>query len=247
MNDFNERTEHSDRILGCACDLYLRDGFEGFSMRKLAREVGVTAPAIYRHYEGKEALLLDVVKEAYKVMAQYLYSALGGTTPEERFRMAGDAYLDFAMEHPRYYEITYSYPQFLGLDDPHPEIAPLECGIGQFWNDRVRECMDSGFLHDDDPDTVALSFWAFARGLISIQQRGLLQVGDEDFREVFRAQIARLIAGTGGEEERRRIRREIAASPASTPALVPDPKHGRTESRMADQEPVELRAQEDVL
>ena len=67
-----------DRILVSAVDLYLEDGFDGFSMRKLARSLGVTAPSLYRHFQGKEQLLLEVVKEAYKVMAQCLHRALGG-------------------------------------------------------------------------------------------------------------------------------------------------------------------------
>jgi AcrR family transcriptional regulator len=241
MNDANERTEHRDRILGCACDLYLKDGFEGFSMRKLAREVGVTAPAIYRHYEGKEALLLDVVKEAFKVMAQHLYTALGGGTPEERFAMAGEAYLEFALQHPRYYEITYTYSQYLGLDEPPEEIAPLACGIGQFWNDRVRECMDAGFLQDDDPDAVSLSFWAHSHGLLSLYQRGLLPVTEEEFREIFRAQTGRLMTGVGGEAERERIRSQIEGTPV--PPLVPDPKPDRPGPRTGDEPEPETELQ----
>ncbi|HZD04720.1 MAG TPA: TetR/AcrR family transcriptional regulator, partial [Longimicrobiales bacterium] len=89
-------SEQRDRILACACDLYLEDGLEGFSMRKLARSVGVTAPALYRYYESRERVLLDVVGEAYRRLAEYLYEALKGRTPEERFRMAGDGYLSFA-------------------------------------------------------------------------------------------------------------------------------------------------------
>jgi AcrR family transcriptional regulator len=243
MSDTTERSEHGERILGCACELYLRDGFEGFSMRKLAREVGVTAPALYRHYEGKEALLLDVVKEAFKVMAQHLYTALGGPDPRERFRMAGQAYLDFAMEHPRFYEITYSYHQWLGLDEPPAEIAPLACGIGQFWNDRVRECMDAGFLADDDPDAVSLALWAQAHGLISVYQRGLLGVTSDEFRELYRAQMSRLIAGVGSDEDRARVRDELEALPLPYPAAEPKPGEGeprrghrRTAATVSDEE-----------
>ena len=47
-------SEQRDRILSCACEMYLQDGLDGFSMRKLARVLGVTAPALYRHYESKE-------------------------------------------------------------------------------------------------------------------------------------------------------------------------------------------------
>ena len=55
-----------EKILACACELYLETGLPGFSMRKLAKNVGVTAPALYRHYDGKEKVLADVVREAYQ-------------------------------------------------------------------------------------------------------------------------------------------------------------------------------------
>ena len=61
MNDPRES------ILACACELYLTDGLAGLSMRKLAKEVGVTAPALYRYYDGREAVLADLVREAHRV------------------------------------------------------------------------------------------------------------------------------------------------------------------------------------
>ena len=88
-----------EQILNCACDLYLSDGIEGFSMRKLAKCVGCTAPALYRHYDGKEEVIRDVVKEAYRLFSQYLQRALEGRDPAERFLIAGRSYFDFAIEH----------------------------------------------------------------------------------------------------------------------------------------------------
>ena len=41
-------------MLSEACDLLISGGIEGLSMRKLAKRVGVTAPALYRHYASKE-------------------------------------------------------------------------------------------------------------------------------------------------------------------------------------------------
>jgi AcrR family transcriptional regulator len=191
-------TQARDRILGCACDLYLRDGFEGFSMRKLARAVGVSPSALYRHFEGKEDLLLDVVGEAYKVMAQYLHQALGGQDAQERFRLAGEGYLTFALEHPRYYEILYSYAQFLGMDEVPRQLEPLVSGIHQFWLDRVRECMDAGILRQDDPEVVARTFWALSHGFISIHQRKMLCMDDDAFKEAFNAAAGHLMAGVAG-------------------------------------------------
>lgn len=195
--------QQRDRILAEACALFLSSGLEGFSMRKLARAVGVTAPALYRHYDGKESVLHDVVREAYERMAQYLYRALQGRTPLERLRMAGMGYLDFALEHPRLYDALFASPELVGLGDLPDEVEAQGCAVGQFWNDRIRECMDAGLIRDAAPAEVGLTLWAHAHGLIALRARGLLNhpepMDDERFRDTYRESFLRLMEGLAGE------------------------------------------------
>lgn len=164
-------------------------------MRKLAREVGVTAPALYRHYESREKVLVDVVGEAFKVFASYLYRALEGRTPAHRFWLTGEAYLDFALEHPRYYEMLHVSPSVLGLEELPKEAAAQACATGQFLVDRVREAMDAGILRDGDATAVARTIWAHAHGMASIYIRGLVPMGEEDFRTFFMESARRLMEG----------------------------------------------------
>src|SRR5688572_30786489 len=155
-------SEQRGRILTCACELYLEDGLDGFSMRKLARSLGVTAPALYRHYESKERVLLDVVGEGYQTMIQYLHRALLGRTAEDRFRLAGEGYLDFALEHPRYYEVLFMGVELLAVDVVRDETREQGCAVGQFWNDRVREAIDAGLLIPIDPEAIGTTLWGHA-------------------------------------------------------------------------------------
>jgi len=194
-------TEQRENILACACDLYLEDGLDGFSMRKLARAVGVTAPALYRHFESKEAVLLEVVGEAYARFAQYLYGALQGRTPEERFRLAGTGYLDFALDQPRLYEVLFASPDVMGMKQISPEVEAQACAVGQFWNDRVRECVDAGMLRRADPDALGVTLWAHAHGLVSLYLLGALPVENEEaFRELYRLSGNRLLRGLATPE-----------------------------------------------
>jgi AcrR family transcriptional regulator len=211
-----------EHILNCACDLYLEDGLEGFSMRKLARAVGVTAPALYRHYESKERLLIDVVGEAYKRLAEYLYRGLQGRTPEERFRMAGEEYLTFALENPRMYEVLFTLPDLVRLPEPPEEVRDQACAIGQFWNDRVRECMDASILRAGDPDEVGQTLWAHAHGLISLYLRGNLPVDERGLRAMYRASTHRILIGLGTPRYGEHLQEE------RTGDLVRDGRHGHS-------------------
>jgi AcrR family transcriptional regulator len=193
-----------EQILKCACDLYLSEGFEGLSMRKLAGCVGCTAPALYRYYENKEEVMQDVVGEAYRHFAQFLYRALEGRNPAERFRLAGQSYLDFALEQPGLYEVLYVPPDLLGIQPgSSDEASDHASSVGQFWSDRVREMMDAGLFHEADIDEVSLTLWAHAHGMVSLYHRGLLEVGtDEEFRGLLTASFKQLLKGIGTEQYR---------------------------------------------
>lgn len=195
-------SDQRDTILSCACDLFLEEGLEGFTMRRLAGRVGVTAPALYRHYEGREAVLLEVVGEAYRTLRDYLYRALEGTTPVERFARAGRAYLDFALQRPGYYQVLYVSRDVIGLEGLPDEVATHACAIGQFWNDRVRECMDSGILAEADPHEVSVTLWGHAHGLISLYLLGMLDVSEDKFREIYRNSAQRVLRGLSTDEFR---------------------------------------------
>ena len=193
-------SEQRDRILACACDLYLEDGLEGFSMRKLARCLGVTAPALYRHFESKERVLHEVVREAYERFSRHLYAALQGRTPLERFRLAGQGYLQFALENPRLYEVLFAAPDHMGWESMPEDLESQACAVGQFWNDRVRECMDAGILEKGDPHGTALTLWGHAHGLVKLYLQGSLRMEEAEFREVYASSHRRILVGLASRE-----------------------------------------------
>lgn len=207
-------SEQRETILARACDLYLAEGLDGFSMRKLAKLVGVTAPALYRHFESREHVLVDVVREAYREFSAYLYRALEGRTPEERLDKAGMGYLEFALEHPRWYQMVFIAPEQIGQTALPEDIEAQGCAIHQFWIDRLRECVDAGLLEPADPIEVSLTMWAHAHGLIKLYQHGHLQMDEAAFRALYRASGARMMMGIATDDYRDEIARRIAAEEA---------------------------------
>jgi AcrR family transcriptional regulator len=199
-----------DDILGEACDLYLEAGMEGFSMRKLADRLGVTAPALYRHFDDREEVLTEVVGEGYRILRDTLYRALEEPTPADRFFRAGRAYLEFALAHPGLYQVLYASRDVLGLERLPEEASALACSIGQFWNDRVRECMDAGFLEEEDPQAVSRTLWAHGHGLISIYLLGMLDISEEEFRNLYRTSSVRVLAGVASEQARTELRDRVS-------------------------------------
>jgi AcrR family transcriptional regulator len=197
--------EQHDAILACACDLYLTEGLKGLSMRKLAKEVGVTAPALYRYYDGREAVLADLVRQAHHVFLDYLRRGLEAPTPVDRFLSAGQGYIDFALEHPRWYAIMYSSPERLDMDSFPDDIQSMGCAIQQFWIDRVNECWRAGVLKEGDPQDVGVTLWAHAHGLVQLYHQGRLNTDESGFRKLVKESSARLFGGLMTDEFAERL------------------------------------------
>lgn len=192
-------SETRERILNHATELYLRDGYDGFSMRALARALGVTAPALYRHYASKEKLLHEIVGEAYRRLSSELYKALAERTPHDRFRGAIRGYAEFALANPKLYDVLFLPPSMMGDGVLPQEIEDHACSVEQFFDDRVRECVATGVLRDD---LVTSSLWAHTHGLVSLYMRGHLEEKGVDTQEKFRSLLetstTRVLEGLGG-------------------------------------------------
>ncbi len=169
-------------------------------MRRLARRVGVSAPALYRHFGSREEVLFEVFQEAVDELFRALTRALAGATPLERFEMAGDAYMEFTLEHPRYFQLIHAFRQLTVLDKTPPKLQQRYCAIRQFWTDRVRECIDAGIFKAHEHERIMLTFWGHAYGLLSLYTRRMMgEMPKDAFRHEFRASRRRILMGVGIE------------------------------------------------
>lgn len=169
------------RILAEATDIYLAEGIEGLSMRKIGARLGVSATAIYRHFENKEQLVGEILLGGVRTFAQYIYAALRGLTPEERLRMAAEAILRFAIEQPKHYEVFFLKKQPVAALSVREEFEQQRRATFRFLMDRVRECMDAGALRRGDVAEVALALLTQTHGLLSMQITSKLDMSDERF------------------------------------------------------------------
>lgn len=189
-----------DRILEHARDLFLEGGMSGFSMRRLAERVGVSATAIYRHFDDKEALLVAVVDAGYARFASYLMRGLDGATAAERLDRSGEGYARFAVEHPAYYRMMFmaSRDDF-GFDALPQQNVERQQRSFRMLIDRVRECQEERVLRAQEPAELALLIWSFSHGLASLYLSGHLRsLGDADaFVRYFRAARRQLVEGLG--------------------------------------------------
>jgi AcrR family transcriptional regulator len=84
---------------------------ETLSLRDLARQTGVAANAVYRHFDGKEALQAALAAEGFRrlLAAQVAAAEAHRASPRETLLEAGRAYLRFARSHPALYRLMFGH------------------------------------------------------------------------------------------------------------------------------------------
>jgi AcrR family transcriptional regulator len=182
------------KIAVAAQDLYLSEGLEGVSMRKVADRVGVSAPAIYRHFRNKQELLNEIVLEGLRILERYLEPALKADTPLDRLRRMTESYLDFALEQPKYFDFAFLIPNpdssQLAEEVARPGYVTFRLAIEQ-----ISACMQQGVLAPDNPLETAITFWAEVHGLITLYRTGRFGQDAGAFRETYRRSVDRVLAG----------------------------------------------------
>ncbi|WP_435744705.1 TetR/AcrR family transcriptional regulator [Microbacterium sp. PMB16] len=92
------KAERSDAILHAAARLFAERGYTGVSLEDIGAAVGVSGPAVYRHFAGKQALLGAVlVKVSQDLITGGEHVSLGADTANERMQALIRFHVDFAL------------------------------------------------------------------------------------------------------------------------------------------------------
>jgi AcrR family transcriptional regulator len=149
-----------------ALAIVAKGGLDALSLRDVARRLGVSHQAPYKHFPSREHILAEVVSRAYASFARHLAKRTRSDDPYRDLGHLGRSYLDYARKHPLHYQLMFGTP----LPDParHPEMmaqarqafAMLREAIGKL----------PGRSPDSDVDQDAMFAWSVVHGLASILQ-----------------------------------------------------------------------------
>ena len=166
-----------DEILVAAKELFLRDGFEATTIRRIADVVGVSAPALYLYFRDKDAIMLALCDQTFRSLIEVMEGMeQQELTPIERLRRCGAAYIHFALEHPREYWLTFmsgNTPEAIKRRGHKPESfdpdAPGSQGAIAFAKLMAifREIENSGLQLTYPVDTAAELVWMSLHGLVA--------------------------------------------------------------------------------
>ena len=170
-----------------ALAIIAKGGIDSLSLRDVARRLGVSHQAPYKHFPSRDHILAEVVGRAYASFAAYLENRSRSDDPYEDLGHLGRAYLDYAQKHPLHYQLMFGTP----LPDPmeHPEM--MNKAEHAFATLRETITKLPGRTPGADIELDALFAWSVVHGLASILQTpATQQLG------IRKATIAEAIANT---------------------------------------------------
>jgi AcrR family transcriptional regulator len=154
------------RILDAARELFVEEGYDRVSMRRIAQRIEYSATAIYLHFEDKEALFQALCDETFERLGKRLEALERRVDdPLERLRAGLQLYIEFGLSHPQHYTVT-----FLLKSEGHAKPFAESAGARAFTHLRtgVSHAIAAGQLSDGDVEAIAQSLWAACHGVVSL-------------------------------------------------------------------------------
>src|SRR5579864_7695378 len=162
-----EKQELRQTILTAAGELFLEQGYDHFSLRKVAERIGYSPTTIYLYFRDKDDLLFTVVDEGFARFGQHLAAAASTEDPWERIIALGRAYVAFGLQNPVYYQLMFMQrTDFLThqqADKSQPRLATF-----LVLQQAVQQAIDAGVLRPGDAESYSDVLWALVHGMVSL-------------------------------------------------------------------------------
>lgn len=166
-------------ILAAARGLFLREGVDRVTIRALCARVGVTAPALYRHFKDKREIITAICNETFgRLLEAFRRIRAEEKAPLAALKQMMDCYVRFALAHQEEYRLLFMSKDLLMLEmakdmDIQSDEDALRAGIlGPLvlheLAAHVAVCIERGILKRGTPEIMTDSIWACGHGLASL-------------------------------------------------------------------------------
>ena len=169
-----------EACIQAAREVIAEQGVEGLSLRDVARKLGVSHQAPYRHYPSRDHLLAAIMQRCFEDFAAYLDQAAKAHASDALLGM-GQAYMRYAALHPLEYRLMFGTP----WPEPasHPELVRHAVHAFDLLRHQLHQHLQqvAGAAQTDatallaQAELQALFIWSSLHGMASIQQANVMQ------------------------------------------------------------------------
>ena len=167
-----QKLEIRKAILDASMKLFVEQGFENVSIRKIADLIEYSPTTVYLYFKDKNEILYNLHEIGFQKMAEYMADLFTIKNPLVRLHKMGEYYIKFGLENPAFYDLMFI------LQAPMEALAGMvncEWKSGEGILDRLREtlqeCMDKNLIVKGDVDAMAMPIWGMVHGMVSLAIR----------------------------------------------------------------------------
>ena len=194
--------------------LVVERGLAAVSLRRVATELGVTAPALYAYVDSKDDLLRAIAEVEFRRLIDR-FEAIHEADPVDRNRALCEAYVTQAAEQPELFDVMFLFPPELAVAAATGRELPLATKAFNIAVDAVAEAIERGDIARSDPLVAALALWTGVHGVATVARLGFSSPEGRDLRELLLAEVVdTLLAGM-----------------RAVPDAAPDPRSARRSGR----------------
>jgi AcrR family transcriptional regulator len=168
-----QKLEIRKAILDASMKLFMEQGFENVSMRKIADLIEYSPTTVYLYFKDKNEILFELHELGFQKMAEYTTELWTIKNPLVRLAKMGEYYIQFGLENPAFYELMFI------LKAPMEALESLvancewrsgDQALGRL-KETVQECMDRNLIEKGDVHAVSMAFWSMVHGMVSLAIR----------------------------------------------------------------------------
>jgi len=210
-----ERMEMTERIMDAAREMFVRDGYEAVTLRKIAQSIEYSQGIIYQYFKDKQALVQAIIRKDSEDLRQHLLECLTIKDPIDQIVEMARRYVTWGAEHPNHYHLMLLPPPAWAEQDHEVQEqtqahTPLEQEVLAVLYVAVKDAMERGLLKEkySEPALVAATLWAGAHGLVLLElgmtakDRALMGGKDTTFEARFNTLKEVFVDGFLKEENR---------------------------------------------
>lgn len=167
-----QKTELRRMILDASMKLFVEQGFENVSIRKIADLIDYSPTTVYLYFKDKDDILFNLHELGFQKMAEYNEGLWDIKNPLLRLHKMGENYIKFGISHPEFYDLMFiqrapmqSIEKMVDCEWKSGDVA-----LGRL-KDTIREGMDKGLIVKGDVDAVSMAIWSMVHGLVSLSIR----------------------------------------------------------------------------
>lgn len=156
-------------ILSAAERIFVADGYEGATIRKIADEVGVSSTALYMHFQDKACILQEITVGVFReLLASNSEIAARPVDAAVRVKAMLEAYMSWGFEHPNAYQLVYCQRGPVTTTPLPQGTADLSRQCYEIFSGVVREVAANGRLRTGNGDSAAQALWMACHGVVAL-------------------------------------------------------------------------------